>query len=142
MKFMREALKIAKQSGEDLPIGAVIMRDGKVLAKAHNKKEAKNDVTAHAEMLVIQSAQRKLKTSILDDCEIYITLEPCPMCAWAILNARIPKVYFGAYNTVYGSLGTAIDLRDYMKSKTDVVGGILEEECSQLLKDYFKEIRK
>ena len=139
---MREALKIAKQSGEDLPIGAVIMRDGKVLAKAHNKKEAKNDVTAHAEMLVIQSAQRKLKTSILDDCEIYITLEPCPMCAWAILNARIPKVYFGAYDTVYGSLGTAIDLRDYMKSKTDVVGGILEEECSQLLKDYFKEIRK
>ena len=142
MKFMREALKIAKQSGEDLPIGAVIMRDGKVLAKAHNKKEAKNDVTAHAEMLVIQSAQRKLKTSILDDCEIYITLEPCPMCAWAILNARIPKVYFGAYDTVYGSLGTVIDLRDYMKSKTDVVGGILEEECSQLLKDYFKEIRK
>ncbi|MGN0197788.1 MAG: nucleoside deaminase [Candidatus Gastranaerophilaceae bacterium] len=142
MKFMREALKIAKQSGEDLPIGAVIMRDGKVLAKAHNKKEAKNDVTAHAEMLVIQSAQRKLKTSILDDCEIYITLEPCPMCAWAILNARIPKVYFGAYDTVYGSLGTAMDLRDYMKSKTDVVGGILEEECSQLLKDYFKEIRK
>lgn len=142
MKFMREALKIAKQSGEDLPIGAVIMRDGKVLAKAHNKKEAKNDVTAHAEMLVIQSAQRKLKTSILDDCEIYITLEPCPMCAWAILNARIPKVYFGAYDTVYGSLGTAMDLRDYMKSKTDVVGGILEEECSQLLKNYFKEIRK
>lgn len=142
MKFMREALKIAKQSGEDLPIGAVIMRDGKVLAKAHNKKEAKNDVTAHAEMLVIQSAQKKLKTSILDDCEIYITLEPCPMCAWTILNARIPKVYFGAYDTVYGSLGTAIDLRDYMKSKTDVVGGILEEECSQLLKDYFKEIRK
>ena len=142
MKFMREALKIAKQSGEDLPIGAVIMRDGKVLAKAHNKKEAKNDVTAHAEMLVIQSAQRKLKTSILDDCEIYITLEPCPMCAWAILNARIPKVYFGAYDTVYGSLGTAMDLRDYMKSITDVVGGILEEECSQLLKDYFKEIRK
>lgn len=142
MKFMREALKIAKQSGEDLPIGAVIMRDGKVLAKAHNKKEAKNDVTAHAEMLVIQSAQKKLKTSILDDCEIYITLEPCPMCAWAILNARISKVYFGAYDTVYGSLGTAMDLRDYMKSKTDVVGGILEEECSQLLKDYFKKIRK
>lgn len=142
MKFMREALKIAKQSGEDLPIGAVIMRDGKVLAKAHNKKEVKNDVTAHAEMLVIQSAQKKLKTSILDDCEIYITLEPCPMCAWAILNARIPKVYFGAYDSMYGSLGTAIDLRDYMKSKTDVVGGILEEECSQLLKDYFKEIRK
>ncbi len=141
MKFMREAIKIAKQSGEDLPIGAVIMKDGKVLAKAHNKKEVKQDVTAHAEMLVIQSAQKKLGTSYLKDCEIYITLEPCPMCAWAILNARIPKVYFGAYDSVYGSLGTAIDLRDFMNAKTDVVGGILEEECSQLLKDYFKELR-
>ena len=141
MKFMREALKIAQKSGEDLPIGAVIMRDGKVLAKAHNKKEAKNDVTAHAEMLVIQAAQKKLGTSVLDDCEIYITLEPCPMCAWAILNARIPKAYFGAYDTVYGALGTAMDLRDFLNSKTDVVGGILEEECSTLLKNYFKEMR-
>lgn len=141
MKFMREALKIAQKSGEDLPIGAVIMREGKVLAKAHNKKEAKKDVTAHAEMLVIQAAQKKLGTSILDDCEIYITLEPCPMCAWAILNARIPKVYFGAYDNVYGALGTAMDLRDYLKSKTDVVGGILEEECSKLLKEYFQKIR-
>ena len=141
MKFMREALKIAAQSGEDLPIGAVIMKDGKVLSKAHNKKEAKNDVTAHAEILAIQSAQRKLKTKFLKDCEIYITLEPCPMCAWAILNAGIPKVYFGAYDTMYGALGTAMDLRDYLHSKTDVVGGILEEECSNLLRDYFKEIR-
>ena len=141
MKFMREALKIAAQSGEDLPIGAVIMKDGKVLSKAHNKKEAKNDVTAHAEILAIQSAQRKLKTKFLKDCEIYITLEPCPMRAWAILNAGIPKVYFGAYDTMYGALGTAMDLRDYLHSKTDVVGGILEEECSKLLRDYFKEIR-
>ena len=141
MKFMREAIKIAKQSGVDLPIGTVIMKDGKVLSKAHNKKEVKHDVTAHAEILAIQSAQKKLGTSILKDCEIYITLEPCPMCAWAILNARIPKVYFGAYDTSYGALGTAIDLRDYLKSDTDVVGGILEEECSTLLKDYFKTLR-
>lgn len=141
MKFMREAIKIAKQSGEDLPIGAVIMKDGKVLSKAHNKKEAKHDITAHAEILAIQSAQKKLGTSILKDCEIYITLEPCPMCAWAILNARIPKVYFGAYDTAYGALGTAMDLRDFLKSDTDVVGGILEEECSTLLKDYFKTLR-
>lgn len=141
MKFMREAIKIAKQSGEDLPIGAVIMKDGKVLSKAHNKKEIKNDVTAHAEILAIQSAQKKLGTSVLKDCEIYITLEPCPMCAWAILNARIPKVYFGAYDTAYGALGTAMDLRDFLKSDTDVVGGILEEECSTLLKNYFKTLR-
>jgi len=141
MKFMREALKIAAKSGEDLPIGAVIMKDGKILSKAHNKTEAKNDVTAHAEILAIQSAQKKLKTKHLKDCEIYITLEPCPMCAWAILNAGIPKVYFGAYDTMYGALGTAMDLRDYLHSKTDVVGGILEEECSKLLKNYFQEIR-
>lgn len=142
MKFMREALKIAEKSGKDLPIGAVIMRNGKVLSKAHNKKEVKHDVTAHAEILAIQSAQKKLGTSILDDCEIYITLEPCPMCAWAILNARIPKVYFGAYDSIYGALGTAMDLRNFMKSNTDVVGGILEEECSKLIKNYFKEIRE
>lgn len=141
MKFMREALKIAKLSGDDLPIGAVIMKDGKVLSKAHNKTEVKTDVTAHAEILAIQSAQKKLKSKYLKDCEIYITLEPCPMCAWAILNAGIPKVYFGAYDSVYGALGTAMDLRNYLHSKTDVVGGILEEECSELLKDYFRKIR-
>lgn len=141
MKFMREALKIAQKSGEDLPIGAVIMKDGKVLSKAYNKIEAKKDVTAHAEILAIKSAQKKLQSKILKDCEIYVTLEPCPMCAWAILNAGIPKAYFGAYDSVYGALGTAMDLRDYLHSKTDVVGGILEEECSKLLKDYFKKIR-
>ena len=141
MKFMREAINIAKKSGEDLPIGAVIMKDGKVLAKAHNKKEQKKDVTAHAEMIVIKDAQKKLGTTILDDCEIYITLEPCPMCAWAILNARIPKVYFGAYDSVYGALGTAMDLRNFLNTKTDVVGGILEEECSTLIKNYFQKIR-
>ena len=141
MKFMREALKIAKQSGEDLPIGAVIMRDGKVLAKAHNKKEAKNDVTAHAEMLVIQSAQRKLKTSILDDCEIYITLEPCPMCAWAIIQARIKSVYFGSFDKNYGAFGSALDLRGHANSKLKVYGGIMEEECDKILEEFFKKIR-
>jgi len=141
MEFMKEALKIAEKSGKDLPVGAVIIKDGKILAKAHNKKELKNDVTAHAEILAIQSAQRKLKTRFLNDCEIYITLEPCPMCAWAILNAGIPKVYFGAYDTMYGALGSAADLRTFLHSKTAVTGGILEEECSKLLKDYFRKIR-
>ena len=141
MKFIKEALKIAEKSGKDLPVGAVIVKDGKILSKAHNKKELKNDVTAHAEILAIRSAQRKLKTRFLKDCEIYVTLEPCPMCAWAILNAGISKVYFGAYDTMYGALGTATDLRKFLHSKTVVIGGIQEEECSKLLKNYFREIR-
>ena len=139
---MNNAIEQARLCKIDVPVGCVIKKDGTIIAFAHNMREEKQDITAHAEILAIKQAQKRLSTSRLKGCELYVTLEPCPMCAWAILNARIPKVYFGAYDTVYGSLGTAMDLRDYMKSKTDVVGGILEEECSQLLKDYFKEIRK
>ncbi|MBQ2645105.1 nucleoside deaminase, partial [bacterium] len=107
----------------------------------HNEQEEKQDVTAHAEMIVIQKTEKFLKTKILNDCEIYVTLEPCPMCAWAILNARFTKVYFGAYDNLYGALGSAMDLRKLLKSKTEIIGGILEEECSTLLKNYFKKIR-
>ena len=92
-------------------------------------------------MLVIQEAQEILGTTILSDCELYVTLEPCPMCSWAILNSRISKVFFGAYDTIYGALGSATDLRKFLNSKTEVIGGIKEEECSTLLKNYFKTIR-
>ena len=138
---MKRAIESAKISDCEIPVGAIILKDGQVIASASNKKESLKDVTCHAEILAIREAERVLDDWRLDDCEMYVTLEPCPMCAWAILNAGIPKVYFGAYDTVYGSLGTAMDLRNYLHSKTDVVGGILEEECSKLLKDYFKEIR-
>ncbi len=138
---MKEALKIAKNSGEDIPIGAIITKDGKIISKAHNKKEKNKDATAHAEILAIQKAQKKLNRYILNDCEIYVTLEPCPMCAWAILNTRIQKIYFGAYDVVYGSLGSAADLRKLLNTKTNVIGGIQEEECSKLIKKYFKKIR-
>ena len=141
MNFMETALEIAKDSGEDLPIGAVLVRNGEVLAKAHNEKEKRNDVTAHAEMLVIQQAHKILQTALLNDCELYVTLEPCPMCAWAILNARISKVFFGAYDNMYGALGSKTDLRKFLNSKTVVKGGISEEQCSTLLKEYFKKIR-
>lgn len=141
MDFMQEAINIAKNSEKDLPIGAVLVKNGKIISKAHNEKELQKDVTAHAEMLVIQEAQEILGTTILSDCELYVTLEPCPMCSWAILNSRISKVFFGAYDTIYGALGSATDLRKFLNSKTEVIGGIKEEECSTLLKNYFKTIR-
>lgn len=141
MDFMQEAINIAQNSGKDLPIGAVLVKNGEIISKAHNEKELKKDVTAHAEMLVIQTAQQILGTTILSDCELYVTLEPCPMCSWAILNSRISKVFFGAYDTIYGALGSAMDLRKFLNTKTEVIGGIKEEECSTLLKNYFKTIR-
>lgn len=141
MDFMQEAINIAKNSEKDLPIGAVLVKNGEIISKAHNEKELRKDVTAHAEMLVIQAAQEILGTTILSDCELYVTLEPCPMCSWAILNSRISKVFFGAYDTIYGALGSATDLRKFLNSKTEVIGGIKEEECSTLLKNYFKMIR-
>lgn len=141
MDFMQEAINIAKNSEKDLPIGAVLVKNGEIISKAHNEKELRKDMTAHAEMLVIQEAQEILGTTILSDCELYVTLEPCPMCSWAILNSRISKVFFGAYDTIYGALGSATDLRKFLNSKTEVIGGIKEEECSTLLKNYFKTIR-
>ena len=141
MDFMQEAINIAKNSEKDLPIGVVLVKNGEIISKAHNEKELQKDVTAHAEMLVIQEAQEILGTTILSDCELYVTLEPCPMCSWAILNSRISKVFFGAYDTIYGALGSATDLRKFLNSKTEVIGGIKEEECSTLLKNYFKTIR-
>ncbi len=141
MDFMQEAINIAKKSGNDLPIGAILVKDGKIIAKAHNEKECRKDATAHAEMLVIQEGQKFFKKTILTDCELYVTLEPCPMCSWAILSTRISKVVFGAYDTTYGALGSATDLRKFLNSKIEIIGGLREDECSKLLKDYFKKIR-
>lgn len=141
MDFMEEAINIAKISGNDIPIGAVLVKDRRIIAKAHNEKEYRKDITAHAEMLVLQKGQKLLNTTILSDCELYVTLEPCPMCSWAILNSRISKVFFGAYDTIYGALGSATDLRKFLNSKTEVIGGIKEEECTTLLKSYFQAIR-
>lgn len=138
---MFEALAVAKKSGKDLPIGAVIVKDGKIISAYHNEKELRKDVTAHAEILVIQEAQKKLLTTVLQDCELYVTLEPCPMCAWAILNARIKKIFFGAYDNIYGAFGSALNLKNFLNVKTEIKGGILEEECQTLLKEYFQKIR-
>ncbi len=141
IKYMQEALNIAKTSGSDIPVGAVIVKDGNIIAKAVNRREEDKRATAHAEILAIEEANKVLNNWRLNDCDLYVTLEPCPMCAGAVIQARIKNVYFGAYDTVNGAFGSKTDMRTIMKSDIEVKGGLLEEECSGLLKSYFEELR-
>ena len=144
-KYMKEALKEAKKAYNklEIPVGAVIVKDGKIIARGHNIKEEKKDTTKHAEIIAIQKASKKLGAWRLLDCEMYVTLEPCPMCAGAIINARLKNVYFGAYNKKGGCAGSYIDLFKYNFSNPQIhyEGGILEEECKNLLQSFFKELR-
>ena len=141
IEFMLKALDKAKKSGKDIPIGAVIVKDGKIIAKAANEREKNQYTFAHAEMVAIKKANEKLKNWRLNDCELYVTLEPCPMCASAVLQARISKVYFGAYDVLNGAFGSKCDMRAIMGYNAEVKGGIMEEECVKILKDYFEGIR-
>ena len=145
-KFMKVALKEAKKACKKLevPVGAVIVKDGKIIAKAHNQKETKFDTTKHAEILAIQKASKKLGAWRLLDCEMYVTLEPCPMCAGAIINSRIKKVYIGCMNPKAGCAGSIMNLLqvDKFNHQVEIEKGILEEECSSLLKDFFRNLRK
>lgn len=139
--FMQDAIELAKQSGADVPVGALIIKDDEIIASACNEKEKNNDVTAHAEILAIKQAEKVSNNWRLDDCELYVTLEPCPMCAWAILQSRIKTVYFGSYDTQYGALGSAMDLRNQANSSLKVYGGILEKECDNVIKEFWTKIR-
>ena len=139
--FMQQAITLAKTTKQDVPIAAIIVKDNKIIAKAVNEREKKRNATLHAEIVAINEASKVLNNWHLDNCEIYVTLEPCPMCASAILQARIKKIYFGAYDYLYGAFGTKCDMRKIMNYSADVKGGILEEECTKILKDYFEEIR-
>ncbi len=140
---MQRVLNIARNlDGSEIPIAAIIVKDGKIIASASNAKEFGNDVTAHAEILAIREAEKRLGNWRLEGCELYVNLEPCPMCAWAIIQSRISTVYFGSYDKNYGALGSVIDLRSLMNSNLKVYGGIMEEDCDKLLSDYFANLRR
>lgn len=139
---MQRVCNIARQlDGKEIPVAAIVVKDGEVIASAVNTKESSNDVTAHAEILAIREAERVLGNWRLDGCELYVNLEPCPMCAWAIIQSRLSAVYFGSFDKNYGALGSALDLRKLLNSNLKVYGGIMEEECNKILEDYFANLR-
>lgn len=146
IKYMKEAIKEAKKAEEKLevPVGAIIVKEGKVIARAYNQKEMKLDPTKHAEIIAIQKACKKLKTWRLTDCKMYVTLEPCAMCAGAIIQSRIDKVYIGAMDEKTGSCGSVFNLfEDYkFNHHVETEYGICKEECETILKIFFKELRK
>ena len=143
---MKQALEEAKKAYKKLevPVGAIIVKDGKIIARAHNQKETKADTTKHAEILAIQKASKKLNSWRLIDCEMYVTLEPCTMCAGAIINSRIKKVYIRTMDEKTGAVGSVLNLfEDYkFNHKVESQTGILAQECEEILKKFFKELRK
>ena len=139
--MMKFAIQQALKSGIDIPVGAVIIHNGEIIASAYNEKESTLDVTSHAEIIAIRNAEKFLNNWRLEDCDMYVTLEPCPMCAWAIISSRIKNLYFGSYDPNYGALGSKLDLRQIANSNLKVYGGIMEKECDELLSSYFKKIR-
>ncbi len=143
--FMGEALKEAKKAlkKDEAPVGAVIVYEGKVIARGHNEREIKNDPTLHAEMTAIRKASKKLGSWRLNQCDMYVTLEPCAMCAGAIVQARIGRVFIGAADPKAGAAGSVINLlqMDKFNHKVETVYGILEDRCSSILKDFFRDLR-
>ncbi|MCR3758976.1 nucleoside deaminase [Clostridium felsineum] len=143
-EFLYEAIKeakLAKAEGE-VPVGAVIVKDDKIIASAHNLKEKLKKTSAHAEMLAIELAAKSLSNWRLNGCEMYVTLEPCPMCAACICQSRLSKIYIGTFDPVSGACGSVINLmqNEYLKYHTDVEW-LYSDECSNILKDFFKRRR-
>lgn len=144
--FMKLALKEAEKAykKEEIPIGVLIVKNGKIISRAYNLKETKQDTIEHAEIRAIKKASKKLGSWRLNDCEMYTTLEPCPMCAGAIIQARIKKVYIGTMDEKTGAAGSKLNIfEDFtFNHKVEVETGILEKECKQILQSFFKELRK
>ncbi len=142
-EIMMVALKEAEKAKnkDEVPVGAVVTKDGKIIAKAHNTKNKHKNALHHAEILAIEKAQKKLKDWHLYDCTLFVTLEPCPMCAGAIVNARIGTVVFGASDPKAGCFGSVFDFRQKFNHTPQVVKHILKEECGKILTTYFKEKR-
>ena len=143
--FMKAALRKAREAGRknEVPIGAVVVKEGAVIASGRNQKEEKRDALLHAEISAIRKACKKLGAWRLEGCTLYVTMEPCPMCAGAIINARISRVVFGCYDPKAGAYGSKIDLHDYtFNHYYEVEGGVMEKECASLLSDFFSGLRE
>ena len=144
-KYMKEALKEAQKAynKEEVPIGAIIVNNGKIISRGYNLKEEKKNTIKHAEIIAIEKASKMLSNWRLEDCEMYVTLEPCPMCAGAIINSRIKKIYIGALDEKTGACKSVLNLFDYpFNHKVEVQYGILEKESEELLKKFFRELRE
>jgi tRNA(adenine34) deaminase len=144
-KLMRLALDEAKEAAREgeIPVGPVLVKDGTVLASAHNLCECNRDATAHAELLAISKACQRVGSWRLSDCTLYVTLEPCPMCAGTAVNARIGRVVYGAKDAKAGAMGSLLSINAYpLNHKPPIVTGILEEECRALLREFFEGKRK
>ena len=145
-KFMVEAIKEAKKAEliDEVPIGCVIVKDDKIIARGHNLRESKQRSTAHAEIIAIEKACRKLKSWRLEGCSLYVTLEPCPMCSGAILQSRIEHVVYGAKDPKGGCMESCMNMYEVkgFNHYPDVIGGVLEDECGSLLKTFFKRKRE
>ncbi len=142
-KFMKAALKCAKKAKEEgeVPIGAVVVLDGKIIARGHNRRTARQIATAHAEIEAIEKACKKLKSWRIPECEIFVTLEPCPMCMGAMLNARIKKVTFGAYEAKGRSMTKELAQSNLLNHRIEVEGGVMESDCAQILSSFFSDMR-
>lgn len=142
-KFMRAALKRAKKgmSQGEVPVGAVIVYEGKVISSGYNRRAATQLASSHAEMYAIDRACRKFKSWRLPECDLYVTLEPCPMCMGAALNARVRKIYFGAYEQKGRSMTAELAGSNLLNHTLEVEGGVLEKECSELLSGFFRSMR-
>lgn len=143
--FMKRAVELAKLSAleGEVPVGAVIVRDGEIVGEGRNRREYGKNALYHAEIEAIDSACRKLGGWRLWQCELYVTLEPCPMCAGAIINSRIKRVYFGAFDKKAGSFGSVADFNNIpYNHKPEIVPGVMADECSNLLTEFFKNLRR
>ena len=144
IKFMEAALIEAKKAFDkgETPVGAVIVKDGKIISKGYNRRESKKNALMHAEITAIDKACKKLGGWRLCGCDIYVSLEPCPMCAGAIIQSRIENVFFGAFDKKAGAFGSVCDLSELLAHKVNVSGGILEQKSSDMIKLFFEKLRK
>lgn len=141
-KFMKRAIELAGACAEcdEVPVGAVLVKDGVIIAEGANEKERENNALCHAEMIALAGGAKALGNWWLEDCELYVTLEPCPMCAGAIINSRIRALYFGAFDEKSGACGSKVNLLKHglFNHNVEVSGGYLKEDCARLLSDFFK----